>query len=251
MIGFLTGRLFHTKSRNQGKSDIFLGLVLGSVAPDLDLVLLSTPIAMYMLLKGTIDWNEVSTVHRTVTHSMITSIVILGISFLLMRSQRMSHLNFQTLDHEPLTINLPLLLLGFSIGMTMHALTDLFYISDVALFWPILPNRQSFFHVSFFSLDPFFQRIFIILDVLPEPAWWLTLVLWSHRTKNNLSSNDRKWLVLATIYLAFIIAFLIVAFFIPNEFTEPFLILFLSLTIWMYILTVLVVWHYKELFYVS
>ncbi len=250
LIGFIFGRAIKQRASHHRSSDILFGAVMGSVIPDLDLVLLAMPTAIYTLLStGSPDWEAAEAVHRTITHSLISILIIFFLSLVLMARKQARLLQFQARNGKVFSMNIAHVLLGISIGMLIHSTADLFYVSDVALFWPLLPDRYSVVNISFFKLDSFMQRMFAIFDSLPEPFWWLFFVFWSHRATQNFSPVDRKWMVVAVGFLAWICAFFIMALFIPNDLTEPLLTIFLAGAIWMYLLTPFVVWHYKELFY--
>ncbi len=251
MIGYVLGKTQSKKNKDHAP-DLIFGSIIGSVAPDLDLLLLSMPIALYTFVTGKIDWELAASAHRTITHSFITISVIflLGI-FLKKKKRHQLQVTFTSRNGKMLKINVPTLLLGIVLGMSFHSIADLFYVSDVALFWPIIPTRLSIFNIDFFELDPFIQRMFAIFDSLPEPLWWLGFVWWSHRIHQNFNRKDKYWILLASGYLLLFFISVAIAFVLPDHHTETFLSILLIPGIWMYLLTTVVVWQYKEIFYIS
>lgn len=249
IIGKTTAKITHVEKH---EADMITGAVLGSVVPDLDLIFLSMPIALYSLLvTGSVDWESASVVHRTITHSILTIMIILLLSRWLIARRRDLALTFHSRGGQRFAMNIPFVLLGMSIGMFFHSLADLFYIGDIALFWPLLANRYSVVNVPLSDVDISTQLMFAIVDSAPEPFWWLLFIWWTHQRYHNISTTERRWLALAIGYLAYITAFFIMALLNPPDLTELLLTAFLAGAIWMYLLTTVVVWQYKELFYLS
>lgn len=113
--------LFIASKLNPKYNYIKIGLVAGSVIPDLDLL---GSILIFIL---TADTKLTIAFHRSVTHSLVVILSILLISYL-------ANLRFESVH----LIYFPFIL-GFVAGMFIHITVDMFYFDGVTLFWPLQP----------------------------------------------------------------------------------------------------------------
>jgi membrane-bound metal-dependent hydrolase YbcI (DUF457 family) len=97
------------------KERLFLGVVLGSLFPDLDNLAVA-----YATLTGA----DVHGLHRTFTHSMFTILAVIGLFyFIAVITRNQNWNNFGV---------------GFGIGILLHILLDLvFWFNGVELLWPV------------------------------------------------------------------------------------------------------------------
>lgn len=98
-----------------GRTWLMLGIVLGSLVPDLDNLAVAV---------ATITRHSTDGLHRTLTHSLVFVVSILVIFYLI--SKATGNKNWQNLG------------LGLGLGVLMHILLDLLlWFNGVALFWPL------------------------------------------------------------------------------------------------------------------
>ncbi len=126
-------------SRLDSKHDyIRVGLVTGSVIPDLDLL---GSVLIYLL---TFDTDLTIAFHRSVTHSLvvISLIIVIGI--------------FASLSSESARIMFFPFIIGLTVGMVIHVALDLFYFDGVTLFWPFQPfgDRTKIIPFTYEDLSP-------------------------------------------------------------------------------------------------
>jgi len=108
-----------------------IGLVAGSVLPDLDLL------GSVLIFVLTADIDLTIAFHRSVTHSLVVILSILFISFL-------ANLRYESARK----IYFPFIL-GIVGGMLIHITLDLFYFDGVTLFWPLQPLDDRIIILSF------------------------------------------------------------------------------------------------------
>lgn len=94
---------------------LMLGVVLGSLLPDADNLVVAVATIMKKSTEG---------IHRTATHSLITIIAVMAIFYIIGR-----------LSKKQLWVGLGF---GLGIGMLLHVLLDiLIWFDGVAIFWPV------------------------------------------------------------------------------------------------------------------
>ncbi|MHA1973989.1 MAG: metal-dependent hydrolase [Candidatus Hodarchaeales archaeon] len=108
-----------------------LGLVFGSVMPDLDLL---GSVFIYVF---TFDKNLTLAFHRSITHSFVTMtfLLIIALAFLVIKDQRFTIFSF--------------FLFGLVTGMFLHSIADLFYLDGVSLFYPLQPFGERVYLTNF------------------------------------------------------------------------------------------------------
>lgn len=114
----LLGLLIASKLENKHSR---IGLVAGSVMPDLDLL---GSVLIFIL---TADTELTIAFHRSVTHSLVVIMIILLITYL-------ANLRYESVH----LVYFPFIL-GFLAGMLMHMILDMFYFDGITLFWPLQP----------------------------------------------------------------------------------------------------------------
>lgn len=151
----LSGLLLGWKSPNR---DFKLGIAFGAMAPDFDFFLAAI---LYLMTQ-----NEEVTInaHRTVTHSLIFMILLLGIGITLGWTPMLKQRSFRG-------ILLGSFVVGTSLGVAFHSIFDLLYIDGVALFWPF-QGKIYVTPVVYSDLSDFGQKIFGVIDFGFEGAWW-------------------------------------------------------------------------------
>lgn len=117
---------------------IRMGLVAGSVVPDLDLL---GSVLIFLL---TADKGLTTAFHRSVTHSLVVMAIILIIGYL-------TNLRFEIVH----TILFPFVI-GLIGGMLFHVTLDMFYLGGVTLFWPLQPlgERVTIVPFTYEELSP-------------------------------------------------------------------------------------------------
>ncbi|MHA2305178.1 MAG: metal-dependent hydrolase, partial [Candidatus Hodarchaeales archaeon] len=109
-----------------------LGVVWGSVMPDLDLI---GSVLIFIFTGGNIEVPIAF--HRSITHSLILIALIFIIAFIG---------RYMALDKQK--IYFPFIL-GLSSGMFFHVILDMFYFSGVTLFWPLQPITEKIIIIPF------------------------------------------------------------------------------------------------------
>lgn len=153
-----------------------VGMAWGSVFPDIDLI--GSVIALLL----TQDEEFTINIHRSFTHSFIVMGLILAIGFILPRLTTMNYPNL-----------LPFIV-GLVAGMFFHAVSDLFYLGGVALFWPLQPlnERITIIEYTFNNLSPAYNdllaKVIATLDGGFESIYFLIFIFLAtrYRTDNEL-----------------------------------------------------------------
>jgi membrane-bound metal-dependent hydrolase YbcI (DUF457 family) len=172
--------LFFANRMNSKQKFARIGLVTGSVVPDLDLL----GSVLIFLLTG--DKFMTLAFHRSITHSFVVMIFILisGIILSLLVSRR-------------IITNSTLFLLGLISGMAIHSVLDLFYLDGVSLLWPlqsfgerikILPFTYEDFSPALNSL---LSKVILTLDGHFELVFYLVFIHFANKynTDQELSFN--------------------------------------------------------------
>ena len=109
------------------RKEFKLGVVLGSILPDIDIFIL----AFAYLAVG----DKASVIHRSLTHSLLflitVPVIIISLNFI-----------------PPIKKKFDYDFLGFGIGLFLgfgfHILFDMLYLTGVYFFWPFRPTTQQF-----------------------------------------------------------------------------------------------------------
>lgn len=103
------------RGRTQKRERLLLGVILGSLLPDLDNLALAA---------ATLSGGKTEGLHRTFSHSFFSTALILGVFYLAGK-----------VLNRPSLINLGI---GLGIGMVMHILVDLLvWFDGVQILWPL------------------------------------------------------------------------------------------------------------------
>ncbi len=139
--------LFLAKRIDQENGETRLGLVFGSVFPDLDLI------GSFLIYVFTQDKFLTIYFHRTITHSLIVMIglFVIGILFWYQKTVDVKYKRFG------------FLILGFVTGMFLHTILDLFYLDGVTLLWPLQPigDRVRIIPFTFEDLSPAYNNLLV------------------------------------------------------------------------------------------
>ncbi len=152
---------------------IRVGLVTGSVVPDLDLL---GSVLIYIL---TNDTDLTIAFHRSVTHSLVVIFLILLIGFLIKFSS------------EPARIMYFPFIIGLTVGMGLHVALDMFYFDGVTLFWPFqaFGDRTRINPFTFEDLSPAYNslaaKIIGTLDGHFELIYYLLFVYLANKYHTN------------------------------------------------------------------
>ena len=120
-----------------------IGLVAGSVLPDLDLI------GSVLIFALTANTDLTIAFHRSVTHSIVVILSVLFISFL------------ASLWYESARLIYFPFILGLVGGMLIHITLDLFYFDGVTLFWPLQPldARIIILPFTYNDLSPMYNSL--------------------------------------------------------------------------------------------
>jgi len=157
---------------------IRLGVVWGSVMPDLDLL---GSILIFIFTGG--DADLTIAFHRTITHSIIVISVILLIAIV-----------YQFFSENARIIYSPFLF-GVVGGMLLHIGLDMFYFDGVTLLWPFQPmgERITIIPFTYEDLSPAFNsltaKIIGTLDGYFELVFYLVFVLLANRYQTDQELN--------------------------------------------------------------
>ncbi|UCE12312.1 MAG: metal-dependent hydrolase [Candidatus Heimdallarchaeota archaeon] len=156
-----------------------IGLVMGSVVPDLDVL------GSVLIFLFTANTELTIAFHRSVTHSLVLISLILVVAYF----ASLWFVSAKTI-YFPLTI-------GLVIGMVLHVFLDLFYFDGVTLFWPFqhLDERIIVLPFTYEDLSPDFNfltsKIIGTLDGHFELIFYLMFV----RLANKYQTNQELELV--------------------------------------------------------
>lgn len=128
---------------DQKRENTKIGLVFGSVMPDLDLL------GSVLLFILTNNKELTLAFHRSVSHSIVIITIILLINYLVTffsDSAKSSYFPF---------------ILGLIIGMLIHVALDMFYFEGVTLFWPLqaFGERVRLIQFTYKDLTPAFNSL--------------------------------------------------------------------------------------------
>ncbi|MHA1406957.1 MAG: metal-dependent hydrolase [Candidatus Heimdallarchaeaceae archaeon] len=156
-------------------------VVLGSILPDFDIFI----VGVVYLIAGE---DAAMNIHRSFTHSLFS----IGVIMLVCLS-----LHFLTRKKETVNFDFLGLAVGLGLGMTIHSILDLFYLSYVRLFWPFSMKKISYafvrdtilptLHLKLLQVTDFYTDIFffhlplVILafkkDLLKRLRWYIVAFL--------------------------------------------------------------------------
>jgi membrane-bound metal-dependent hydrolase YbcI (DUF457 family) len=151
---------------------LILGVVLGSIFPDLD---------NYAVAVATLAKLNTQGLHRTFTHSLFTIIAAIDVFFMISRLRQQPRWN--------------ILGLGFGLGIGLHIALDLLiWFNGVALLWPLggwVNLWQGLQPPEWFArlLDPL-EMLFIALYFI-----WLAKAARQHHTDNDFLGILRLWTI--------------------------------------------------------
>ena len=174
-----------------------LGLIFGSILPDIDLLF---SVIIYLITK---DLNEAISIHRTVTHSFVTYTTIL---LLVMISTVIGITDEYILSFA----------FGLWIGASIHIVLDLFYLAGVQIFYPF-GKAVSLSPIEYTELSPFWQRFMLSIDYLTDPLlYYIPLCKLINQLKVD-ASRKRCFLLYFMIYWAIVtnVSFLLIGMLIP------------------------------------
>lgn len=168
--------LFFASRINSTQKMARIGIVTGSVVPDLDLL---GSVLIYLL---TGDIFMTLAFHRSITHSFVIMIfvLILGIILNLLVSRR-------------IITNSTLFLLGLISGMAIHSVLDLFYLDGVSLLWPLQPFGERITILPFtyedFSpiLNSLMTKVILTLDGHFELIFYLVFAYFANKYNTDQS----------------------------------------------------------------
>ncbi|MHA2334740.1 MAG: metal-dependent hydrolase, partial [Candidatus Hodarchaeales archaeon] len=155
----LTGILFCRFTRSPSMK---LGLVFGSVIPDIDLF----GSALIFLLTSS---EELAIIfHRSLTHSFFTIVTILLVGLLL------EYLSIAPVIDDG-QLKLSLLLVGMSIGIFIHVFLDFFYLDGLSILAPLNWDRIYVINLRFDDFSYSSQKKLAAADFQFESLFWLVL----------------------------------------------------------------------------
>jgi membrane-bound metal-dependent hydrolase YbcI (DUF457 family) len=120
-----------------------IGLVWGSVLPDLDLL------GSALIFVLTLNTDLALAFHRSITHSLIVMMFILSFAYFV----QLKWLGVRK-TYFPLII-------GVISGMVLHVTLDMFYFDGVTLFWPLQPieERITIIPFTYNDLSPLYNSL--------------------------------------------------------------------------------------------
>jgi membrane-bound metal-dependent hydrolase YbcI (DUF457 family) len=180
-----------------GKKEwILLGILLGSLVPDMD----NTVVAVATLAKMPTEG-----IHRTMTHSVFFMAAVVIVFFLIGRWRKDARWG-----------NLGL---GLGVGMLLHSLLDLFlWFNGVALFWP-LPIWVNLW-VNFTPPEWFMK----FMD--PAEFLFFALYLWALGAWARKASTDSEFMKAHRVCLILESALFVIFMFLAYFMTKGFLTIF-------------------------
>jgi membrane-bound metal-dependent hydrolase YbcI (DUF457 family) len=155
---------------------LMLGIVLGSLFPDADNLLVAV---------ATVTKQPVEGIHRTFTHSLITALILALIFWAI-----------GALRKQPRWTNFGL---GFAIGILMHALLDLLiWFNGVQLFWPF-PLWINFW--AGVAVPAWFMTLMNSLEFLFLGLFFYMLLVLArkHQTDTDFLRVLKAWMVVELV----------------------------------------------------
>lgn len=124
-IGVALATRGHTMWGEDGTRTLRLGIVWGSILPDVDLL-----ISIVIVAAGG-NMQQAVAPHRTLTHSLFTILAVAVVGLVVWRTKWSASVGG--------------LLFGTALGMLIHVLFDLPYEVGVSFFWPLTVERFGLF----------------------------------------------------------------------------------------------------------
>ncbi|MHA2226581.1 MAG: metal-dependent hydrolase [Candidatus Hodarchaeales archaeon] len=161
---------------NQKHHRLRIGIVTGSVIPDLDLI------GSIILFLFTSNLEISVNFHRSITHSLTIMFLIFGLTSVTSFFSQSAR-NF-----------LPYIIGGL-IGALIHVILDLFYFDGVSLFWPLQPFgiRNNIIPFTYIDLPSIYNslltKIISILDGFFEIIFYLSFAFLANRYTTNQELN--------------------------------------------------------------
>jgi membrane-bound metal-dependent hydrolase YbcI (DUF457 family) len=162
-----------------------IGLVFGSVLPDIDvLVAIIAIIVCYMLGGKTDDFVEIAEfVHRSATHTLLLWVPLLLLFCFLLCTVSTNTGKLRKISSK--------FILGVSMGAIVHVLADTVYLKGVKMFWP-WTNEVFFYeipqlylyHIYYYSV--YTQKIFFVIDHCSEVIFYAMLILYTDMKRTTL-----------------------------------------------------------------
>jgi hypothetical protein len=193
-IHALLGAVLRTTT--QKRESLLLGVILGNLLPDLD----NLAVAI-----ATLSGNSVEGLHRTFSHSLVTTAVIFGVFYLAGRAAK-----------KPAWINLGA---GLGIGMVMHIVIDLLvWFDGVEILWP-LPSWVNIWEGV--SPPQWWSDLMMPIEFLFMAGFIILLGNWARKTDTNLAYLKvlRIW---AVILVGLFIVFTALVYTLESGFLVPF-----------------------------
>jgi membrane-bound metal-dependent hydrolase YbcI (DUF457 family) len=192
-------------TRTTRNPHIRVGLVLGSIFPDLDLTF-----GMILALLGWIDTPNA--VHRTFSHSLLVVIILAAFGAVLV-------LQGPSINHK----QVGWLLVGMVVGVLAHILMDMLLWTPLPIFWPLDLDVGPIFLGDDSSPGPTKDQPPIAL--LPGHILFLMFIglieFWGVYTRE-VNPNKHYWLVVALIGLPVALIPVIAVFFFSSNDFAPF-----------------------------
>ncbi len=182
--------------KTQKRELLLLGVILGNLLPDLD----NLAVAI-----ATLSGNSVEGLHRTFSHSLITTVVIFGLFYLIGQAAK-----------KQAWINLGA---GLGIGMVMHILIDLLvWFDGVEILWPI-PSWINLWEGV--SPPQWWSDLMMPIEFLFMAGFIVLLGNWAQKTDTNLAylKTLRIW---AVILVGLFIVFTALVYTLESGFLVPF-----------------------------
>ena len=180
---------------------LMLGFVLGSLLPDSDNLAVAV---------ATVAKSSTEGLHRTFTHSLFTSAVVVGVFYLV-----------SVFTKRPRWINLGV---GLGAGLLMHIFLDLIiWFDGVAILWPI-PVWINLW--SSVTPPAFWKTLMNPLELLFIALFFYALFDLAHKQGSDLSflSKLRFWIVLEGLLF---LVFLVLAYTLSKGFLTIFGVVYL------------------------
>ncbi len=192
LMGIALSNVFFKNNRNAK-----MALVITSALPDIDL--LGSAI-IYLMTK---DNDLTIGFHRTITHSWL-------VYLLLLLAGLVTSLIYKTRSLEK-SKTIRDVTFGGILGLFFHTIFDLIYLSDVAIFWPIITTRFKLLPFTYEVLDPMIQKFLNSFDLLVDLGLYLTLMTLAIHLQTDITWIKRLKIV-SIIYATWNLIFLAIAF---------------------------------------
>lgn len=166
----------------QKKTWMFLGVLLGSILPDMD---------NYLVAIGTITGveNPGEIYHRTFTHSIFTILVVVALFYLIgliRKDQRWNNLG-----------------IGLGIGIALHMALDLLlWFNGVPLLWPLGPELNFW---AGYEPPEVLEKILNPLELLFFGLFFYWLLQASQKTKRNIPERKSLRIWMNALFVLFVI----------------------------------------------